>query len=123
VCSNNLSDFALKKGIEHVGAVREKFRAITDRFASFQAQCLNVPVDFALLQRLALPISVGSAKYPGIKIHDTRMIQLMQVLLLHTGTTVDGWRAQQLHNAILMSFGVPAKRYGLNPLRSEEAVH
>lgn len=116
LCSNNLADFGLNKGLEHLAAVREKFLAITERFTSFQAQCLNAQVDFPLLQRLALPISVGSAKYPGIKIHDTRMIRLMQVLL-HASTTVGGWRAQQLHEAIVMSFGLSAKRYGLSQLR------
>jgi hypothetical protein len=50
ICSNNLSDFRLKKGLEHLAAVREKFLAITDRFATFQAQCLNVHVEFPLLQ-------------------------------------------------------------------------
>ena len=69
-----------------------------------------------LLQRLALPITVGSAKYRGIKIHDTRMIRLVQ-LLLHAGTTVGGWPAQQLHEIILTSFGLSDKRYGLNQLR------
>ena len=33
--------------------------------------CLNVHVDFPLLQRLALPINVGSVRVPGIKIQDT----------------------------------------------------
>jgi hypothetical protein len=116
ICSNNLADFGLKKGLEHLADVREKFLQITERFATFQAQCLNVHVDFPLLQRLALPIPVGTATYPGIKIHDTRMIRLMQ-LLLHASTTVGGWRAQQLHDALLMSFGLSAKRYGLNQLR------
>ena len=94
---------------EGTGAPRlrcaRRFLEVTDRFATFQAQCLNVHVDFPLLQRLALPITVGTAKYPGIKIHDTRMIRLMQVLL-HAGTSVGGWRAQQLHDAVLTSFGL-----------------
>ena len=116
ICSNNLADFGLRKGLEHLAEMREKFLDITERFATFQARCLNAQVDFPLLQRLALPITLGSAKYPGIKIHDTRMIRLMQVLL-HARTTVGGWRAQQLHDALLMSFGLSAKRYGLNQLR------
>ena len=91
ICSNNLADFGLRKGLEHLGEVREKFLGITGRFATFQARCLNAHVDFPLLQRLALPITVGSARYPGIKIHDARIIRLMQVLL-HAGTTVSGWR-------------------------------
>src|ERR1700740_294502 len=57
--SNNLADFRLKKGLDHLDAIRERFQTITGRFAAFQAQWLNVHVDFPLLQRLALPITVG----------------------------------------------------------------
>ncbi len=116
ICSNNLSDFGLKKGLDHLAAVRERFLAITDRFAAFQSQCLNVHVEFPLLQRLALPITLGTAKTPGIKIHDTRMIRLMEVLL-HGGTTVGGWTAKQIHVAILTAFEPSVARYGLNQLR------
>jgi hypothetical protein len=115
-CSNNLADFGLKKGLDHLAQVREKLLAVTDRFAAFQAQWLNVHVDFPLLQRLALPITIGTAKYPGIKIHDTRMIRLMEVLL-HGGTVVSGWTATQIHEAILATFDLRADRYGLNQLR------
>jgi hypothetical protein len=41
LCSNNLKDFALKKSLDNLQAVREKFQTITDRFAGFQAQWLN----------------------------------------------------------------------------------
>jgi hypothetical protein len=116
LCSNNLRDFGLKKGLDHLDAVRTRFQTITDRFASFQAQCLNVHVDFPLLQRLALPITVGSVRYPGIKIHDTRIIRLLEVLL-HGGNTVGGWTAKQIHQAVLTTFQLSAKDYGLNQLR------
>jgi hypothetical protein len=89
LCSNNLRDFGLKKGLDHLEAVRERFRTITDRFASFQAQSLNVHVDFPLLQRLALPLTLGSVRYAGIKIHDPRIIRLLEVLL-HGSHTVGG---------------------------------
>ena len=115
-CSNNLSDFGLKKGLDHLDAVRKRFQTITDRFAGFQAQCLNVHVDFPLLQRIALPVTVGSVRYPGIKIHDTRIIRLLEVLL-HGGTTVGGWTAKQIHEAVLTTFQLSAKAYGLNQLR------
>jgi hypothetical protein len=115
-CSNNLADFGLKKGLDHLTQVREKLLAVTDRFAAFQAQWLNVHVDFPLLQRLALPIAVRSTKYPGIKIHDTRMIRLMEVLL-HGGTVVSGWTTCQIHEAILTTFDIGAGRYGVNQLR------
>jgi hypothetical protein len=116
LCSNNLRDFGLKKGLDHLDAVRKRFQTITDRFAGFQAECLNVHVDFPLLQRLALPVTIGSVRYPGIKIHDTRIIRLLEVLL-HGGTTIGGWTAKQIHEAILTTFQLSAKTYGLNQLR------
>jgi len=116
LCSNNLRDFGLKKGLEHLGAVRHKFLAITDRFAGYQAQWFNVHVDFPLFQRLALPLQLGTAKFPGIKIQDTRMIRLMEILL-HGGAQVAGWRATQIHEAILTRFHLSAHRYGLNQVR------
>ena len=116
LCSNNLTDFGLKKGLDHLDAVRQTFQAITDRFAGFQAQWLNVHVDFPLLQRIALPITIGSVRYPGIKIHDTRVIRLCEVLL-HGGTHVGGWTANQIHQAVLTTFHLSDKSYGLNQLR------
>ena len=116
LCSNNLRDFGLKKGLDHLDDVRKKFQTITDRFAGFQAQCLNVHVDFPLLQRLALPLTAGSVRYPGIKIHDARIIRLLEVLL-HGGNTVGGWTSNQIHSAVLTTFQLSAKAYGLNQLR------
>src|SRR5208337_4058515 len=116
LCSNNLNDFGLKKGLDHLQAVREKFQTITSHFASFQAQWLNVHVDFPLLQRIALPITIGSVRYPGIKIHETRIIRLMEVLL-HGGTHVGGWTAKEIHQAVLTTFDLSSRAYGLNQLR------
>jgi hypothetical protein len=116
LCSNNLRDFGLKKGLDHLDAVRQKFQTITDRFAGFQAQSLNVHVDFPLLQRIALPITSGSVRYPGIKIHDNRIIRLLEVLL-HNGSTVGGWTAKQIHEAVVTTFQISPKQYGLNQLR------
>jgi hypothetical protein len=114
--SNNLKDFGLKKSLDNLEAVREKLAAATDRFAAFEAEALNVHVDFPLFQRLALPITVGHARVPGIKIHDTRMIRLMEVLL-HSATKLGGWRIAQIHQAILSVFGLKAENYTLTQLR------
>jgi hypothetical protein len=116
LCSNNLSDFRLKKGLDHLPAVREKFQTVTDRFAACQAQWLNVHVDFPLLQRIALPIAIGSVRYPGIKIHETRIIRLLEVLL-HGGSHLSGWTAKQIHQAVLTTFAIAEKSYRLNQLR------
>jgi hypothetical protein len=114
--SNNLKDFGMKKSLDNLEAVRNRLTAVTDRFAAFEAEALNVHVDFPLFQRMALPITSGSTRVPGIKIHDTRMIRLMEVLL-HSGTKIGGWRTAQIHEAILTAFGLQAKTCTLTQLR------
>jgi hypothetical protein len=59
---------------------------------------------------------MGSVRYPGIKIHDTRIIRLMEILL-HGANTVGGWSARQMHETILTAFQLSAHTYGLNQLR------
>src|ERR1700727_2722847 len=114
--SNNLADFRLRKGLDHLHAVCERFQTITDRFAGLQAQWLNVHVDFPLLQRLALPIPVGAGRYPGVKIHDPRVIRLLEVLL-HGGSQVGGWTAKHIHHAVFTTFHLSDSTYRLNQLR------
>jgi hypothetical protein len=114
--SNNLKDFGLNKGLDNLDDVRRVLAAVTDRFATFEAQALDVHVEFPLFQRLALPIPRGTAKIPGIKLHDTRTLRLMEVLL-HSGTTVLGWRTADIHQAILASFGLTADGYSITQLR------
>jgi len=114
--SNNLYDFGLKRGLDNLNQVRQTLTAVTDRFAAFEARALDVHVDFPLLQRLALPIPSGSAKLPGIKLHDTRILRLMEVLL-HAGTRVLGWRTAEIHRAILSSFSLAPAAYTLTQLR------
>lgn len=116
VCSNNLADFRLKKGLDHLPAVRSHFLAILDRFTDWQAQALNVHVDFPLFQRLALPITCGSTKVPRIKLHDTRIIRLFEVML-HAGTTVSGWSAAHLHHVLIQTYRLSPDDYRLSQLR------
>jgi hypothetical protein len=116
LCSNNLYDFGINKGLDNLNEVRHKFQTIIGRFAGFQAQWLNVHVDFPLLQRIALPVTIGAIRYPGIKIHDTRVIRLLEVLL-HGSTHVGGWTAREIHQAVLTTFDLSDAAYRLNQLR------
>jgi len=102
--------------LDHLDAVRQTFQAITGRFTGFQAQWLNVHADFPLLQRIALPITIGAVRYPGIKIHETRVIRLLEVLL-HGSTYVGGWTAKEIHAVVLATFHLSDRAYGLNQLR------
>ena len=116
VCVNRLKDLGLNKGLEQLPALREKLIAVTDRLAGVEADLLNVHVDFPLFERLAKPVVAGRTKLPGIKIHDTRMLRLMEVLL-HGGSQLAGWRTAQLHTAVLQVFGITPTAYSLTQLR------
>jgi hypothetical protein len=116
VCVNRMKDLGLNKGLKNLQCLRQRLVAITDRFAGFEAQSLNVHVDFPLFQRMALPVMAGKTKLAGIKIHDTRMMRLMEVLL-HGGTQLNGWKSSDIHQITLDTFGLTAASYTLNQLR------
>jgi hypothetical protein len=116
ICVNRLKDLGLNKGLENLNALRQRLVAVTDRLADFEADLLNVHVDFPLFQRLALPISSGRSKIPGIKIQDTRMMRLMEVLL-HGGSQLSGWRTAQIREAVLSAFSLQPETYSLTQVR------
>jgi hypothetical protein len=116
VCVNRMKDLSLNKGLKNLEAPRRKLIPVTDRFAGFEAQSLNVPLDFPLFQRIALPVTAGKTKIAGIKLHDTPMMPLMEVLL-HGGTQLNGWRSGDIHPAVLTTFGLAASTYTLTQLR------
>jgi len=116
ICSNNLRDLGLKKGHDNLKAVRQRFQIITDRFAGLQAETFNIHADFSLLERLAHPIHNGSIRVAGIKIHDTRMIRLMEVLI-DAGTRIDAFSARRIHQILLERFRISEQAYSFNQLR------
>ena len=116
VCVNRMKDLGLKKGLENLPALREKLLAVTDRLAGVEADLLNVHVDFPLFERLARPVTLKRTRVPGIKLHDTRMLRLMEILL-HGGSQFVGWRTAHMHAAVLPAFGLTATSYSLTQLR------
>src|SRR5438876_740173 len=114
--SNNLGDFGLRKGVEHLGEAREKFLGVLDRFAEVQAENLNVHGEFPLLTRIALPVVNGKVRTAGIRVEDARMIRLLEVLL-HAAVGLGGWTTRQVLEEIHRRFGLTPEGYGLNSLR------
>jgi len=116
VCVNRLKDLGLNKGLDQLPALRQQLVAMTDRLAGVEADLLNVHVDFPVFERLAKPVAVGPGKIPGIKIHDTRMLRLMEVLL-HGGSQLAGWRTADMHRAVLEAFSLTSDAYSMTQLR------
>lgn len=114
--ANNLADFGLKKGLDHLEAARRKFAAALDRFAQHQAALMDVHVEHELLAELARPALQGRTKVAGIKLHDARLMRLME-LLLQAGVGGAGFSAAQLHRELLERLELTAADYSLTQLR------
>jgi hypothetical protein len=114
VCSNHLPDLRIKKSLDNLDAVRHGSTQILDRFATIQARTLNAHFDFPLLQRLSLPVLCKHTTIAGIKIHNTRMIRLMEVLM-HAGRSLNGWSCRTIHDLVVEAFQLP--HYTLTQLR------
>jgi hypothetical protein len=74
LCSNNLRDFGLTKGLEHLNACAPSSRRSRIVSPDSRRSGGTARVDFPLLQRIALPITTGSVYYAGSKIHETRFL-------------------------------------------------
>jgi hypothetical protein len=116
VC-NNLKDFALKKSLSHWECIRERFQQITDRFAQTQAEHLNVHGQFDVLARLAKPLVQGKTKVAGIKLENTRLMRLLELLMQGAGGHFRKWTTAQVHRAVLDAYNLKPKDYTLTQLR------
>jgi hypothetical protein len=116
VC-NNLKEFGLKKTLRHWEPVRQRFQQITDRFAQTQAEHLNVHGQFDVLARLAKPILQGKTKVAGIKLENTRLMRLLELLLQGAGGHFRKWTTARLHEAVLDAYALKPKDYTLTQLR------
>lgn len=114
VCTNNTPDIRVRKSLVNLSSLRERSMEILDRFAALQANALNAHFDFPLFQRLALPITQRNTRIAGIKIHDTRVIRLMETIM-HAGTCLGGWTGALLHKNIVAAYQLP--EYTINQLR------
>jgi len=116
VC-NRVQDFKLKKSLRHWEILRRKFQEVTDRFAGVQAGHLNVHGQLDVIARLAKPVIQGKTKVSGIKLEQTRILRLLEVLLQGASGHLRQWTATRLRRAILEDFGLKEPDYTLNQIR------
>ena len=116
VC-NNVRDFGLKKSLAHWEAVRQRFQEVTDRFATAQAQNLNVHGQFDVLARLAQPVIQDKTKVSGIKLEQKRILRLLEILLQGASGNLKRWTTAELRRAVLDQCTLKDKDYTLNQIR------
>jgi hypothetical protein len=117
VVCNCVRDFRLRKGLEDWEKMRAQFRQVLERFAEHQALTLNVHGQLDLLARLAQPVQLGKSKIAGIKLEQTRVMRLSEVLLRRAGGGFGGGTAAQVRQALLDTFPIKPADYTLNAVR------
>ena len=80
--------------------MQEHLAATTDRYLAQQAELLDSTVDTGALAKLAEPLTIGKRRVPGIKLHDDRVIRLLETLL-HGGGLFADWTMRELHECVL----------------------
>jgi hypothetical protein len=117
VCNDLRKDFRLNKTLPYWQPMRARLAGIVDRFAGVQAESLNVHGNFDLLAALARPLTVGQTRIAGIRLDQTRVMRVLEILVRGLGGHLRRWTAAELHREILEAFGLKAGSYTLNQLR------
>jgi hypothetical protein len=78
-------------------AGRDKLAATNERCLAQQAELLASPVDSGQLAALAAPTLVGQRRIPGLKLHDDRVVRLLETLLQPGASSTTGLLASCTH--------------------------
>jgi hypothetical protein len=81
---------AIGRHLENLPALKDRLAATNAKYLEAQAELLASTVDAGHLVALAQPTLVGQRRIPGIKLHDDRVIRLLEILL-HPGGFVADW--------------------------------
>jgi hypothetical protein len=115
-CSNNTYHFGVGRRLENLAVLHAQLRATNERCLSEQAELLASAVDTGQLAALAAPTLIGQRRVPGLKLHDDRVIRLLETLL-HPGGFVRDWTSRELHTRVIARHHLTADDYRLSQLR------
>jgi hypothetical protein len=111
-CSNDTYHFGVGRRLENLPLLHEKLAAINDRCLDEQAELLASAVDPGQLATLANPTLIGQRRIPGLKLHDDRVIRLLDTLL-NPGGFINNWTTRELHTRVVARHQLPADDYRL----------
>jgi hypothetical protein len=106
--SNDVSDYGVKKAVEHLPALRTQMASVLDRDLDVQQDILETFVDRGPLRQLAEPTMLENGKrIPGLKLDHPRQRALMQALVrfahLAVGST---FKTPELYPHVWAALGV-----------------
>jgi hypothetical protein len=119
-CSNDTRHFGVGRRLDNLPLLRAKLAATNDRSLALQADLLASSVDAGQLAGLAKPTLVGQRRVPGVKLHDDRVIRLLETLL-HPGAFATDWTTRELHARVLARHQLADNDYRLSQLRYDLA--
>jgi hypothetical protein len=115
-CVNDPYHLDVGRRLENLPKLVERMADTNQRFLDAQAELLACTVDQGELARLAQPIQVGKRRVPGVRLHDDRLIRLLDVLL-HPGTFVADWTSRDVLARLLDRHRLTEADYRLSQLR------
>ena len=115
-CLNDTYHLKVGRKLANLPVLKQRLAATTDRYLEQQAELLDSTIDTGALAKLAAPVTVGTRRVPGIKLHDDRVIRLLETLL-YTGGLLDNWTTRELHARVLARHRLGEKDYTLGQLR------
>ena len=115
-CSNDTYHFGIGRRLENLPLLHDKLAAINNRCLDEQAELLASAVDTGQLAALAKPTLIGQRRVPGLKLHDDRVIRLLETVL-NPGGFINHWTTRELHTRIVARHQLTADDYRLSQLR------
>ena len=116
VCINDPYHLGVKRGLEHLPTLIERMGGTAERYLDLHADLLDSTVDTGQLAALAQPTMHGTRRIPGIRLHDDRVLRLLEVLLQPGGLVAD-WTTADLHTRVLARHQLAPATYRLSQLR------
>jgi hypothetical protein len=115
-CINDTRHLGLGRRLENLPKLIEGMAATNTRYLESQAELLDSTVDTGELAKLAQPTLIGLRRVPGIKLHDDRVLRLLEVLL-HPGGFIADWSSREVHARLLCRHRLTEADYRLSQLR------
>ena len=113
-CLNDTYHLNIGRKLANLPALKQRLAATTDRYLEQQAELLDSTIDTGALAKLATPVTVGKRRVPGIKLHDDRVIRLLDSLL-YTGGLLGNWTTRELHERVLARHRLTEQDYTVAP--------
>jgi hypothetical protein len=115
-CINDTYHLNVGRRLKNLPTLVERMAETNQRFLDAQAELLACTVDQGELARLAQPVQVGKRRVPGIRLHDDRLIRLLDVLL-RPGSFVADWTSRDVLARLLERHRLTEADYRLTQLR------